>query len=602
MNFFRKNNACRKKGLKVVSQGGIMGAFQTFQNKVQSKFRRIKTSSSIEDWLSYYEGRPEIVQPSNNNINTYNAPKVSILILTFNNIIISKICLHSIYCNTTYPNFEVIVVDNASTDETPVWLKTYSKTHPNLKVILNSDNLGFAGGNNQAAREASGEYLIFLNNDTVVTQGWIERLLAQFRSDPEIGLIGPVTNATGNEALIPTRYTTPAEMEAFAQDRSIAMFMRSFDIRMLAFYCVMARKDQYENMGGLDERYAVGMFEDDDLAVRYHQQGLRVVCAEDVFIHHFQRASFGKIETEKYQKIFEENRKKYEEKWGRPWEPYQLRRNPSSLPVSKERILMGKAWGTLKYRCNMCGRSCETSVVDLGRETPSCECGSTVRSRSIVHLLSKELFGSSLALPDFPVRPDLHGWGMSDAGYADLLAEKVGYINTFYHQEPFFDITAPLDAKVEGTLDFLISTEVLEHVALPVSIAFENARRLLKPTGVFILTVPYTLEPETREHFPELHKYELSEKENHEFELRNITQDGRQQNFDNLVFHGGVGKTLEMRVFSQNSLLAELKQAGFESIRICPESCWEFGIYWKDSWSLPLIAQPRFPKNYFEEA
>lgn len=326
-NFFRKISECLQKGLRIICQGGLKAAFQTFESKFQSRFRRRISPSSIGDWFSYYKHRSEIVQLPNDDIDKHSLPKISILILTFNNVLISKICLFSIYCNTTYPNFEVIVVDNASTDETPIWLKTYARTHSNLKVILNSDNLGFAGGNNQAAREAAGEYLIFLNNDTVVTQGWVERLLAQFQSDPGIGLVGPVTNATGNEALIPVNYTTPAEMEAFAFDRAISMSMRSFDIRMLAFFCVMARKDQYESLDGLDERYSVGMFEDDDLAVRYHQKGLRVVCAEDVFIHHFQGASFGKLESEKYQKIFEENKKKYEEKWGRAWEPYQLRNN-----------------------------------------------------------------------------------------------------------------------------------------------------------------------------------------------------------------------------------------------------------------------------------
>jgi len=577
MSVFKKISEYLQKGLKIVSQRGIKEAFRTVKIKFQSYSQKKKLLLSVEDWLSYYEHRPEIVEPFNNEIDTAKFPKVSVLILTFNNILISKICLHSIYCNTAYPNFEVIVVDNASIDETPAWLKTFAKTHPNLRLILNSDNLGFAGGNNQAAREAAGEYLIFLNNDTVVTQGWIERLLVQFQRDPGIGLVGPVTNATGNEALIPVNYTNPAEMEAFAFDRAIALSMRSFDIRMLAFYCVMARKDQYESLGGLDERYSVGMFEDDDLAVRYHEQGLRVVCAEDVFIHHFQGASFNKLENKKYQKIFEENRKKYEEKWGRAWEPYQLRQ---------------KALGILKYRCNVCGRDCETSVIELGRETPSCECGSTVRSRSIVHLLSESLFGSSMPLPDFPVRPELRGWGMSDGRYGDLLSKKVGYTNTFYHQEPFFDITAPLDAEAEGTLDFLISTEVFEHVTSPVSIAFENAKRLLKPTGVFIFTVPYTLEAETREHFPELHKFKVIEKKDHNFVLQNTTRDGREQTYENLVFHGGPGETLEMRVFSQNSLLAELKQAGFETVRICSEPCWEFGIYWHDSWSLPLVVRP----------
>lgn len=590
-NYFRKISEFLQKGLQIVRQRDIKAGFQTFQVKFQPKSRIINNPLSTNGWLAYYESRAEIVQPFNDDVNKHNLPKVSILILTFNNMLISKICLHSIYSNTAYPNFEVIVVDNASSDETPAWLKTYSKTHPNLKVILNSDNLGFSGGNNQAAREAAGEYLIFLNNDTVVTQGWVERLLAKFQSDPGIGLVGPVTNATGNEALIPVSYTSPAEMEAFALHRAIAMSMRSFDIRMLAFYCVLARKDQYESLGGLDERYSVGMFEDDDLAVRYHQQGLRVVCAEDVFIHHFQGASFGKLESEKYQEVFEENRKKYEEKWGRAWEPYQLRSVPSPNPVGTDSTLIQKPWGKLKYRCNICGRACKTSVADLGRETPSCECGSTVRSRSIVHLLSRELFGSSLALPDFPLRPDLHGWGMSDAGYVDLLSKKVGYLNTFYNQEPYFDITASLDPKVEGTLDFLISTEVFEHVASPVSRSFENVRRLLKPTGIFVLTVPYTLEPETREHFPELHKYDLVEKNSHDFVLKNITRDGREQTFENLVFHGGVGETLEMRVFSQNGLISELRQAGFETIRICSEPCWEFGVYWHDLWSLPIIAR-----------
>jgi SAM-dependent methyltransferase len=247
--------------------------------------------------------------------------------------------------------------------------------------------------------------------------------------------------------------------------------------------------------------------------------------------------------------------------------------------------------GTLNYRCNICGRACETPVADLGREKPSCECGSTVRSRSIVHLLSEELFGRSLALPDFPVRPDLHGWGMSDAGYSDLLSQKVGYVNTFYHQEPRFDISAPLDPSLEGTLDFLISTEVFEHINSPVSIGFENARRLLKPNGVFIFSVPYTLEAATREHFPDIYKFEVIDRTGANPILKNITRDGREQVFDNLVFHGGPGATLEMRVFSEAGLMAELKQAGFGTIIIYSEPCWEFGIYWKDAWSLPILAR-----------
>ena len=280
---------------------------------------------SIESWHAYFQHRKELILSKESLKKQLSSPKVSILILTYNNLTINQICLKSIYCNTTYPNFEVIVVDNASSDDTPNYLKAFSEAHSNMKIVLNEENVGFAAGNNQAAKLATGEYLVFLNNDTIVTKGWIEGLLAHLQKDPSIGLIGPVTNSTGNEALINIKYKTPSQMDAFAAKRAKEMAGKVFDIRMLAFFCVMTRKDQYEALGGLDERFLVGMFEDDDMAVRVHLNGQRVVCAEDVFIHHFQGASFGKIDNSRYSEIFEENKKRYEEKWGRKWEPYQLR-------------------------------------------------------------------------------------------------------------------------------------------------------------------------------------------------------------------------------------------------------------------------------------
>jgi|WetSurMetagenome_2_1015567.scaffolds.fasta_scaffold07189_4 hypothetical protein len=262
-------------------------------------------------------------------------------------------------------------------------------------------------------------------------------------------------------------------------------------------------------------------------------------------------------------------------------------------PVVTDLNLVQRPWGTLKYQCNMCGRTCETPMADIGREISSCECGSTVRSRSIIHMLSIELFGRSLILPDFPIRPDLIGWGMSDFGYADTLPHKLNYVNTYYHKEPRLDITAPLDPALEGKLDFLISTEVFEHINPPVSVGFKNVYRLLKKGGVFIFSVPYTLEAETREHFPDLYKYEVIYRTDANPILKNITRDGREQEFDNLVFHGGQGTTLEMRVFSEAGLISDLKHAGFETIKIYSEPCWEFGIYWHDQWSLPLVAYTR---------
>jgi GT2 family glycosyltransferase/acetyltransferase-like isoleucine patch superfamily enzyme len=287
--------------------------------------RPVDKSIVIEEWLKAYEKKYRQKQ-DRPGIPPHGAPKVSVIILTYNNLRISQLCLYSLYANASYGNMEVIVIDNASTDGTPAWLEAFRDERPELRLILNNENKGFAGGNNQAARIATGEYLVFLNNDTVLPVGWIEGFLNYMEHDEQLGLIGPVTNAIGNEAKIDAEYHDPEGFETFAARRAIEMKNKSFDIRMLAFFCVMARKHTFLAMGGLDERFNVGMFEDDDMAVRCHQDNKKVVCAEDVFIHHFHGSSFGKLERGYYSQIFEENKKKYEDKWGRRWEPYTFRK------------------------------------------------------------------------------------------------------------------------------------------------------------------------------------------------------------------------------------------------------------------------------------
>ena len=114
---------------------------------------------------------------------------------------------------------------------------------------------------------------------------------------------------------------------------------------------------------------------------------------------------------------------------------------------------------------------------------------------SVVHALRRS-FGQGMSISEFPIRPDLTGIGLTDCGYAPRLSSKLAYRNTFYDREPRLDITDP-PTDLEGTLDFLISSDVFEHVPPPVERAFEGVFRLLKPGGVFVLTVPYLLQGET---------------------------------------------------------------------------------------------------------
>jgi SAM-dependent methyltransferase len=218
-----------------------------------------------------------------------------------------------------------------------------------------------------------------------------------------------------------------------------------------------------------------------------------------------------------------------------------------------------------------------------------------VRLRGMVALLSRELFGVALALPDFPVVKSVRGIGMSDPPeLATPLAEKLDYTNTFYHQAPVLDATAPSPNEA-GRYDFILSSEVMEHVPPPVERAFANLCGLLKPDGFLVLTVPYRLGGETAEHFPELNEYTLAAPGGRTV-LVNRRRDGSLEVFSNLSFHGGHGSTLEMRVFSEESLKQVLLGAGFRDVHIASENVPEFGVEHAETWSLPVLAR----KGHFQ--
>jgi len=246
-----------------------------------------------------------------------------------------------------------------------------------------------------------------------------------------------------------------------------------------------------------------------------------------------------------------------------------------------------------RFTCNICSADNPLPANDMhmGRESGRCaDCGSTVRLRAMLRLLSLGLFGRALAIADFPERPDLVGWGISDwHGYAGRLGAKLGYSNTHFHREPRLDITAP-PAEALGSLDFLIASDVFEHVVPPVSRAFDGAHALLKPGGLFVFSVPFSIKIRaTEEHYPELHEFAIQEEDGVPV-LRNRTRDGREQVFDQLKFHGGEGATLEMRKFELDALQAEFTRAGF-TVAVHGEDAPEWGVVWTQGWSVPMLAR-----------
>lgn len=242
----------------------------------------------------------------------------------------------------------------------------------------------------------------------------------------------------------------------------------------------------------------------------------------------------------------------------------------------------------VSFVCNICGRLNEKE--HFASEAASCECGSNVRIRALIHLLSLELFGESRLLVDFPVLKSIRGLGMSDQeGYAQILAEKFGYINTYYDRGPRMDFLAS-HPELYGGYDFILSADVLEHIAPPVDRALDEVCRLLKPRGFFALTVFCNPDDNLREHFPELHTYRTIALGD-QMVLINQRVDGSLEIHGNLVFHGGSGATLEMREFGITALKQKLRSSGFCEVTLLTEDIPNWGILFDQDVSQPLIAR-----------
>src|SRR5262249_37269672 len=142
-------------------------------------------------------------------------PLASIAILTLNGLAHTRACVESIE-RCTPESHELLLVDNGSTDGTVEYLSELAATRSNVRLVLNDENRGFAGGNNQALALASGCHVVLLNNDTIVTDGWLTRLVSAVERTPGAGLAGPVSNYVSGPQLVETTYASPDELERWA--------------------------------------------------------------------------------------------------------------------------------------------------------------------------------------------------------------------------------------------------------------------------------------------------------------------------------------------------------------------------------------------------
>lgn len=257
------------------------------------------------------------------------ARTASILVVTHGKLPLTRLCLESLLAHTAHPAYEVIVVDNASPDGTPAYLRELAARHRQVRVVLNAVNAGFAAACNQAARIARGDVLVFLNNDTILPRGWLMELVGPLE-DRTIGAVGPSTNRSGTGAEVggqPDRtYADFVRRAGRAREDSGRLLEPT---SMLAFFCLALRRDTWLHVGELDEGYGTGLFEDDDYALRLLEAGLRLACVRRVHVHHFGQASFGDLVADgTYARLHEQNRKRFQDKWNETWKPRDAAAQP----------------------------------------------------------------------------------------------------------------------------------------------------------------------------------------------------------------------------------------------------------------------------------
>ena len=243
-------------------------------------------------------------------------PVTSIIILTWNQLRYTEECLAALARHTP-ESHEIIFVDNGSDDGTVEFLRNLVKDDSHYRLIENSSNRGFAAGCNQGLTEARGKFLVLLNNDVVVTPGWLSGLLDCHRSAPLAGIVGPLTNnASGIQGLGPNDYGS-AGLDEFARQFHIRNLYRRISSRRLVGFCMLFSRQLYQEIGGLDERFGTGNYEDDDFCLRTAIAGYRNLIAGDIYVHHYGSVSFtgGGIN---YQNTMNGNWSLFQEKWSSP--------------------------------------------------------------------------------------------------------------------------------------------------------------------------------------------------------------------------------------------------------------------------------------------
>lgn len=368
-------------------------------------------------------------------------PPVSIVMLTFNGSYCTRQCVESIRKYCTDSSYEIICVDNGSSDDTEDWLKEQR----DIKSHFNHTNLGFAAGCNIGIRLADPNNDIFLlNNDTVLTENALFWLRMGLYEKEEIGAAGSVTNCAGNKQVIDETYNTLAEYIEYGLKHNIPMEQPlAYRLRLVGF-ALLLKRAAVDKTGDLDERFFPGNFEDDDYCTRLILNDYKLVLCRNSFIFHYGNMGFLSLKEQKkpYVSNFGLNYQRYMDKWHiDPSYSFFARNDIIELMQEEDK------WEPI-------------SCLDIG-----CACGGTLLEIQN-HYPNAELYGIEL--------------DPYSAAFASHIATVVqGNVET-------------MGIPFDRVFDYIIMGDILEHLIEPEKLLNE-LKSHLSERGTIITSIPNIL-------------------------------------------------------------------------------------------------------------
>jgi len=258
--------------------------------------------------------------------------KAEVIVLTYGNEDLTTRCFESLRKHTQ--GYRLIWVDNGSGPDSIDAVLTEARSNPGMIPIWLPTNIGFVQGTNVALKalldvyETKAEYIVLLNNDVVVTDGWLDRMIKVFERDTHVKAVGPITSecsswqSFSNARSILPQFQVPAGFERLGTDKRAERLAYCYDelsakCNMLAFFCTVFKTSVFRELGLLDEAFGIGYGDDDDLCKRMRDAKMKLAVSMGTYVFHNHQSTFKKLYTnDEIKAIREERLQVYKDKHG----------------------------------------------------------------------------------------------------------------------------------------------------------------------------------------------------------------------------------------------------------------------------------------------